>query len=309
MADVLAIGSCTASIFGSVWANIFIALTISLLVAALAYMFGNLLKREDYIEFGKTELYNFVITFVLVLSFSSIALFAMELSCSPTAGGTDMFEQALSSISTILYGSVYSVLRSLFQIMLEISALSNLSLTFSGVKLSPLAGLRNMYTSLNVVSFILESVFASLYIQNILLMVLKETAFTFMFPVGIFLRALPITRDAGTFLMALSFSLFTIYPYIYVVSLDAYSQVQSQMHYDSIVRTIHHTPGFTYTTAKAVDDTIFYVLTAFNYKSVRDMFITLGGHLFLALVIPAIAIILSVAMTSSIVKFLKEVGA
>ncbi|MCX8200182.1 MAG: hypothetical protein N3G76_01810 [Candidatus Micrarchaeota archaeon] len=303
-------GSCAVVFIGSIWANILIALTLSILISAFAYMIGNLFKHENYIEFGKTELYNFIITSALVLSFTTLAMLAMEISCSQENGtSANLFQQALEKMNTILYGSVYATLKSLFQIMLEISVFSNMSLSFSGVKMMPLTGLKNFYTSLSVISFILESVFASLYLQAILLMVLKETAFTFIFPVGIFLRALPITRDAGTFLMVVSFSLFTIYPYIYVVSLNAYSLAHQEMQYDKIMSSLHHTPGFLYKSTKAIEDGTFYALTAFNYPSMRDMFIELGGHLFLALVVPAIAIVMTTAMTSSIIKFLKEVGA
>ncbi|MEM3364364.1 MAG: hypothetical protein QXS93_02530 [Candidatus Micrarchaeia archaeon] len=303
-------GSCALVFIDGIWANIFIALTISILISALAYMLGNLLKREDYVEFGKTELYNFVVTFAIVFSFTTIVVFATELSCSQANGqNVDLFQQVLEKMNNILYGSVYATLRNLFQIMLEISVFSNMSLSFSGVKIMPLAGLKNIYTSLNVISFIMESVFASLYLQSILLMILRETAFTFIFPVGIFLRALPITRDAGTFLMAVSFSFFTMYPYIYVISLDAYSHVQQQIQYEQVISSIHHTPDKAYSFFKSVEDNTFYALTAFNYKSLRDMFLVLGGHLFLALVVPAIAIVMSTAMASSIIKFLKEVGA
>jgi hypothetical protein len=302
---------CTFVLFGTIWANIFIAMLLSLIVAALIYMVGNIVRKQEYIEFSKGELYNFFITGALVLSFSAIILFATELSC-PQAGQGDLFTQALVKISTILYGSVYTTLKNLFQIMLEISTLSNMVVEYGGIKFNPFGGLRYFYTSLNVVSFIMESVFASLYIQMVALMVFKEIALTIMFPIGIFLRALPMTRDAGTFMMVLAFSLYTVYPYIYVVTLEAYDKIQESATYDNLTRSFYSNTGAVYGAYKAfqtVENGLFWGLTFANYSSIRNMFLELGGQLVIALVIPAIAILLTTAMVSSMMKFIKEVTA
>ncbi len=301
--------SCTTPVIGGlIWQNVFLAMLIMLLIVSLSYMLGNLLRREEYIEFSKRELYNVFVTGALVASFTTIVAIANELSCS-TANGASLFERAVEGMNTVVYSEVYPILRNLFMMMLEISALSNMTVVTFSIKFNPLGGLKYFYTSLNVVSFILESVFASLYIQSLLLIVLKETAFSITMPVGIFLRAFPMTRDAGTFLMALALSLYTIYPYIYVVSLDTYKAVITQITYDDIASGIHTTPSIWTKFFSGVENKIFYVLTAFNYDGIRDMFLSLGGHLFLAIAIPALAIILSVAMANSILKFIKEVSA
>ncbi|MGC8923885.1 MAG: hypothetical protein ACP5H8_00845 [Candidatus Micrarchaeia archaeon] len=43
------------------------------------------------------------------------------------------------------------------------------------------------------------------------------------------------------------------------------------------------------------------------YSSIKEMFYDIGAHLFIAVIIPSLAIILTVAMTQSIYKFIKEV--
>jgi len=302
--------SCSLVILETIWANVFLAMLLSLLIAALIYMVGNLIRKQEYIEFSKSEMYNFLVTGALVISFLGIVAIVNEISCPNSSAS--LFDQAVSGMSTILYDSVYRTLRNLFQMMLTVSTLSNMVVEFSGVKFNPFGGLRYLYTSLNVVSFIMESVFASLYIQLIALVVFKEIALSIIFPVGIFLRAFSLTRDAGSFLMALSLSLYTVYPYIYVVSLDAYKTVQQDITYDKLTSGFYHSGGFAYSAYNVfskIENTAFWGLTFFNYYGMRAMFLDLGGQLVLSLVIPAIAILLSTALVSSLMKFIKEVTA
>jgi hypothetical protein len=140
-----------------------------------------------------------------------------------------------------------------------------------------------------------------------LLAILKETAFSIVMPVGIFLRAFPITRDAGTMLMALSFSLYTLYPYIYVFSLDVYAnEIQPYITYSALSQSIYNL-GLVGSFASKVESVLFYSLTFATYTSIKEMFYDIGAHLFIAVIIPSLTIILTVAMTHSIYKFIKEV--
>ncbi|MGC9057614.1 MAG: hypothetical protein ACP5H8_00850 [Candidatus Micrarchaeia archaeon] len=298
---------CGIEIVSAVWLNVFLALLIVFMLATLLYMLGNFLKKEEYIAMAKTEYYNFIVTFALVFSFTAIVGIANELSCPNDQ--PDLFTQAIEKINNIMYSEIYPMLRTLFQIMFEASGLSNTTILYDkgDIKFTPMAGLKYFHTSLNVVSFILESVFASLYIQSFLLAILKETAFSILVPVGIFLRAFPITRDAGTILMSLSFSLYTIYPYLYVFSLDVYaSEIRPYFTYSELSRSIY-SYGLIGDFATKVESVLFYALTFATYSSIKEMFYDIGAHLFIAVIIPSLAIILTVAMTQSIYKFIKEV--
>lgn len=298
--------ACSLIIIGAIWQNISIALALVLLLAALIYMIGNFARKEEYIEHSKSELYNFAVTLALVLSFAGIAALANDLSCADS--GNTLFDLAMDRMNSILNSDIYPVLRSLFMIMLEVSAFSNMAVSFSGVKFTPLGGLKYFYTSLNVVSFVMESVFASIYIQMLLLAIFKETAFSVIMPVGIFLRAFHMTRDAGTFLIALSFSLYTLYPYLYTVSLEALDDIRDKLTLDEIVRDASHTYSF-FDSFRAVEDYTFHGLTYAQYPTLKSMMFDFGRHLFSAVALPALTIILSVALTNSLMRFIKEVSA
>ncbi|MCX8205783.1 MAG: hypothetical protein N3H30_00980, partial [Candidatus Micrarchaeota archaeon] len=302
---------------GGIGPAIAAALALMIVVAALLYMLGNLFRREEYVEMSKRELYNVAVTITLAFMFTGIVAFANEASCSASSDGKPIFDTAIAGMNKVMYGELYPMLRSLFQIMLEISALSNFSMQLIGAKFQPLAGFRYLYTSLNVVSFIMESMFASLYLQSMLLVLLKSTAMTIVFPIGIFLRTFPLLRDAGTFLMVVAFSFYTVFPYIYVASLGIVDNVKDKMTYEKITEEFGHSYDscsgletaacYLFLASKKFEDASFWALTAANYTSIRNMFVSIGNHIFLGVVMPALAVILSVAMSQSIIRFIKEV--
>lgn len=308
---------CSFTVLGGIGPAIMASLALMIVVAGLLYMLGNMFRKEEYVEMSKRELYNVAVTIALAVMFTGIVALANELSCAD-AGGKPIFDRAIDGMNKVIYGDVYPVLRSLFEMMIEISALSNVSIKIIAFKFQPFAGFRYLYTSLNIISFIMESTFASLYLQSMLLALLKATAMTIVFPMGIFLRTFPMLRDAGTFLMALAFSLYTVFPYIYIVSLDVYDDVRDQMRYDEITRDFLHSydscSGFFGTLAcyimegsRKFENASIWVLTAANYVGLRDMFLSIGGHLFVGLVVPAISLILTIAMAQSVIRFIKEV--
>ncbi len=301
--------SCAYMFINSIFGNIFLATLIVFLFSTLVYMIGKLFNRPEYVEYAKTEYYNFFVTLALVFSFASIAGIAMQLSCSPN--GADLFDQATSRLSNIIYGEIYPTLKNLFQIMLESSFISNFTINFSKGEISfvPGAGFKYFYASINVVSYILEVMFASIYIQSFLMVILKHTAFTILFPIGIFLRAFPMTRDAGTYIMALIFALYVAFPYFYVVSLDAYDQMTNLHTYESFSEEMYHSPTLISSYSRAVENAIFFMISAASYASIREMFFNIGAYLFIAVSVPALSIILSISLATSLIKFLKEVSA
>jgi hypothetical protein len=282
-----------------------LATVVGLIVSILgiAYMLGSIFNEEKYKSFAKREFYNLAISLLLITLFLPIIGVIEVTTCQ---NGVSMYDNTIQKMENIMYGEIYPVVSNLYRMSIIQTSMSGLSLKFGPGSFKPLAFLNSFSQSLNLVNFIIQITFTSLYIQSIALSFLKVTAFNLFFPLGIFFRAIPYLRSYGTLIMAFSLSLATIYPYIYFVSLNVYYDSLSDFTFSKTVEEII-TPT-DYSLTMNIDNAFFLFLSVFHYNSLRDIFFTFGRVLFLAVGIPALALIFTVACTSSISKFLKDVA-
>jgi hypothetical protein len=91
------------------------------------------------------------------------------------------------------------------------------------------------------VKFILNMIYAftvvSLQIQRISLSAAQAFAFSLLLPIGLILRVIPITRNAGSFLIASAFGLYVIWPMLFVFEYDVTRQIV-EMKKDEISKEI-----------------------------------------------------------------------
>jgi hypothetical protein len=290
--------------------GIFLLLTVVVglivMIIAISYMVGSYVKEEKYKSFAKRELYNLALSLFLISMFLPIVSVIQSVSC--TESGVSMYDYSISRMEIIIYGEVYPVINNIYKMTVLHQSLATQKVKFGPGSFRPLAFLNEFSKSLSLTNFIMEMTFTSLYIQSLALSFLKVTAFNVFFPLGIFFRAIPYLRDYGNFLMAFSIALSTIYPYIYYVSLQTYYDVLSDINFKENLQDKFTPTSEFATSAEWVESKAFYFLSLTNYDSLKDMFFTFGRILFLAVGVPALAIIFTVALTGSITKFLKEVA-
>ncbi len=291
-----------------------LGILLSLVVSTIIYMVGKAIKR-DYVELAKIELFNASVNVIIIASIALIVAAANVITCSVQGGS--LFDLAIDHIYNVIYNIIYPMLETLMYIMSTSSFLQNLTLDMKAVKLNPLAGLSAFTSSINVVSFILETAFASLYIQSFLLLLFKEVAMVVLLPLAIALRAFPYMRDAGNFLIGLVFSLYIVYPFFYVYMYDVFlNDIHNQLDYDNIDKIVRNnimrSPSMfskivSFFDAYSIDNLAIWGMSLANYSSLRDLVFGMGAVLFVSVAVPALNIILTVSIGVSISRFLKEV--
>lgn len=284
--------------------SLLLAAVVGLIVVILGlfYMLGSFFNQEKYKAFTKREFYNLAISLLLVSFFLPIVGIVEIATCQ---NGISMYDNTIQKMEGIMYGEIYPIISNLYRMSIIQTSMSAFTLKFGPGSFKPFSFLNSFSQSLNLVNFIIQTTFTSLYLQSIALSFFKVTAFNLFLPLGIFFRAIPYLRSYGTFIMAFSISLATIYPYIYFVGLNAYYDSLSDYNFQNVVgEIISPTSG---SLSLKMDNAFFMFLSVFSYNSLRDIFFTFGRVLFLAVGIPALAIIFTVACTSSLSKFLKDV--
>jgi hypothetical protein len=290
--------------------GIFILLSIVVglivFIISIAYMLGSYFNNERYKSFAKRELYNLMLSLFLLSIFMPIVTIVEIATC--TEYDVSMYDFTISRMEGIIYGEVYPVISNVYKMTMLQQGIASKKLKFGPGSYQPLSFLNEFSKSLSLTNFIMEISFTSLYLQSLALSFFKVTAFNLFFPLGIFFRAIPYLRDYGNFLLAFSIALSTIYPYIYFVSLETYYDVLSDINFEDDVESTFHPTHKIWGTAQKIESKAFYFLSFFNYNDIRDMFFTFGRVLFLAVGLPALGIILTVAFSSSLNKFFKEIG-
>lgn len=291
--------------------NIFVLLSVIvgliIVISSLFYMFGSIFNQEKYKSFAKKEFYNLAISLFLMTMFLPIVSVVESVTCDQN--NVSLYDFTISRMNSILYGEIYPVLSNVYKMTIWQQGLGGIKVNFGVGVFKPLGFLNELSKSLSLTNFILEMMFTSIYIQSLALIFLKVTSFNIFFPLGILFRAIPYLREYGNFLMAFSISLSTIFPFMFYISIEAYYDAKDNLTFEKTIREQFQPYGVFSSAAQTLDDSFFYILSCFKYGSLRDMFFMFGRILFLAVGVPALAIIFTVACTSSISKFLKEIGA
>lgn len=285
---------------------LFLSVVVGLItvIIAVAYMAGSALKQESYTNFAKRELYNLAISLLLLALFMPFISTLNILSC---VNDVSIFDSNINRMDGVLYGELYPVLNNLYKMSIMHQSASAFKLSFGAGTMKPLGFLKEVSKSLNLIVFIVEIAFMSIYIQSLALAFLKVTAFNVFFPMGILFRAMPYLRSYGNLIIALSISLSTIYPYMYYESMNSYYNVLDAINFKDKVHAFIN-PVYLLEGITEIDNSLFYFLSFLSYDGIRDIFFTFGRILFLAVGVPALVLILTVACTSAVNKFLKEIG-
>jgi len=209
---------------------------------AVVYMLGNILKNPNLILWAKNELVNFFWSAVLIL----IVGVALSISClsivyfasgaypenfktinSPTdiilnylqilmSSGRDHYFDLLSSSLDNIFDSTETIV---------VSDGGFLPWTGSG-GISYNAGKREWAAYKEMLGMYLASLLGSIYAQYLLFSNLFPLILSFVLPTGIFLRIIPIFRDVGDFLIALSIVLYLFLPTFYLIMLASIQKTQ-----------------------------------------------------------------------------------
>ncbi|MCS7109603.1 MAG: hypothetical protein NZ903_02290, partial [Candidatus Micrarchaeota archaeon] len=232
-----------ASIFTTNWFETSIlALILSAALSAIAWLISSAFQSNELRGWAKKELSEFIVSaLILVLSAPLLVLItSLTIAYATAADPTISYERAdpfslannylnrIESDLVSVYGEITGTLLTLAgvsAISLDIGALAKLLSTFGGFITTLTAFFVNfsLFISIGapftlVINFIetLQSSFIfillAFFIQKEILLFIQAASLQVLMPTGILLRAFPLTRRAGSTLIALTLTLFVVYP-------------------------------------------------------------------------------------------------
>jgi len=217
------------------------ALAVSFGIIGLAYAIAIGFHYRELEEWAKTEMYEIFISGVIVgtlIMFVNI-LFGISINL---AGGNP-FDIAHNALDMMILETM-SIWLSLFWTNALISAVSTLMFSFFipipiavgpvlilliriGSYVQPWAGLSAVVTGINTVFNVLSIMLAVLLAEQVLLDFFRYTMLKYFLPLGVLMRAFPITRVAGGTIIAIAIGAYIIYPLAIIYSSEVYKQYRA----------------------------------------------------------------------------------
>jgi hypothetical protein len=196
-----------------------LAVLMMFLIVGLAYMAARFMHKPEWEAWAKTEMYQVVVSCVLAASIITIA----DVSCWVSwdlSGGKDAIVVTENFLSRNYEESVSLVtwlyrLKAIIDFMAELHIMAATNPLYI-VPMYP--GFSAVSQNINVVMGIISVLAGNLMVQQIVFELIKQTAFQIFLPLGLVLRVFPVTRDAGSFLIAVAFGLYIIFPLTYVLA-------------------------------------------------------------------------------------------
>ncbi|MEM4366747.1 MAG: hypothetical protein QW035_01290 [Candidatus Anstonellales archaeon] len=164
---------------------------------------------------GKDELFQAVINAAIVGSFALIEALSLSIvtlqGCE--RGGIGIIPCYLTGIAqeTTELIDLHS------QLSMLVGYYQSLVLDFSQVTIAPLANLSHLAGLISIQLNLLLLSTAMIGLAHSFSELIEAAAFSFLLPLGLLLRAFFITRRAGNFLVAFSFSFFLLFPAIFLM--------------------------------------------------------------------------------------------
>lgn len=220
-------------------------IAIMLSIAGMVLGIGYAIDDKKLKEFGKSEIYQAVISGVivgtLIVAFSTGGFF--NLMINNIAGGASVSascEQALSGNYAICFAYNYLVglqpvtingasyptlidtsvalLTPLSIFYTGLGLLSSIKLSIGIVSIGFSSALTPILSALNYIIEILTAAIISIEVQGILLKFIAIVAIPVLLPIGIVLRTVYVTRRLGGAIMAIAIGLFAVFPLTYVMN-------------------------------------------------------------------------------------------
>jgi len=194
--------------------------TIVFLLLSLFYMLSKFFSRPDWEARFKVELARMVISLFFVFGILSFAVI-LCIATSSITEGADPFDTAKTFMVGFALRDIPKNLAILWNSAImsrvESTLITPLPSCIAGVCYNPSAGAFYIATDLEAIANIMLPIAASLVIQMVVLDVIKQFFLSLLLPAGFLLKILPVTRDAGAYLIAAALSFYFVFPMVYVM--------------------------------------------------------------------------------------------
>jgi len=195
------------------------ALLVLLFIAAIVYMLAQFARRPEWEAWVKVQLYHIAVSALLAAG----ALWFAGMSCAVTewVAGGDPFAIADQHISDLFTNNLKRAIFQLIKVQVTSEYISGLYVQLGGATFgmgfAPFPVYKIISNNAQLLVTLTVPFASSLLVQQIGLQLIQASAFTVLLPMGILLRAFGVTRDAGSFLIAVAIGLFVVLPLTYVM--------------------------------------------------------------------------------------------
>jgi hypothetical protein len=201
-------------------AMIAMAILVMVMLVALAYMLSKLMHRQEWEAWAKTESYQLVLSCMLALSMIILADTACFASFEIARGNPfDISNRFLDSN----YRSAVLMIYEMFILKTSLEYMAGfqiLAATNPLILMPAFPGVSAVAQTVNTVIWIVSILAANITVQKIIFEIIQRFAFSVVLPVGLILRVFPVTRDAGSFLIAVAFGFYIVLPLTYVMAYE-----------------------------------------------------------------------------------------
>ena len=221
----MVLDSCVPAI--EVWSYIGIASTFALAIISVLYMLGRILSKSGFEGLARNELTQLFIALVIAISVLGLASISCQITksvISDTFGDGNQFTVSMKYLSILIYKKGLPTIQQLWTSGFTLEVLSSSELTLGKTKIKG-SILTPFSKIVNAFMFIVPIFLASLNAQLFLIQLSEAFAITLILPLGMILRTIPSLRKGGSFLMALAFGLYFVFPMTYVMDYLIYKQV------------------------------------------------------------------------------------
>jgi hypothetical protein len=275
---------------------------LAILLIAIVYMLGRMLRIPALEAYFTVELYNLVLVF-LFLGALITAYYGLRGISSSILGGAPI-DVSQKAISECIYKAVFPMYMDMLRVEAGATVTSSFYLRYGpGVwsnahKVRP--GVDALVSISRLMSFGLLSIYASLSVQYILHGII-DFAMPIVFSLGTVLMIFGPTRQTGCYMMALGYGFHTVFPMVYGLGFLALDDMGStltggaegHMHFFNSFESSWLSVFFSSYNVPFLDITVF-----------SDYFESMAYLAVVSLFLPALASILTISSMTAVVKLL-----
>ncbi len=210
--------------------TITIGMGLAVFAVSVLYMALGILRSSEYEAQLKGELFQLVITIIWGIAIFTSA-FVINNILTLYAGG-DIFQIASNYVARVNCLSVSTIVK-LEGMKLGAQYMSGLMGKYYagawGFKVPVMPGMEVVERLIDTIQMLMTPFGASLMVQQLGLQIIKATALVYLLPAGILLRLFPMTREAGSFMMACAFAFYFVLPFTYII----HAQVMNELFYST----------------------------------------------------------------------------
>jgi hypothetical protein len=333
MMPSILLAACPAGAPAEVTSLFWLVIAVMIFAIALLYMAAMFFHKPEYEALSTIELWQVGVSAVIMLSIFGVACFVEEVSVA--IAGANSFDISQEYLNKIIYSDdddddgngfvgAFQLVQQLEFFKLKWQYWGNIYGKYGagawGIRIPIFPGAIAFEKSYDFLIIFLSPFTSSLMAQQIGLQFIRGTMLSLVLPVGVLLRAVPFTRDAGAFLIAFALGFYIIFPFTYVM----HSQVMTYLisHQASLFNVgelfdteVHATaptpanpnpPPVNLRTQTELINTLSYN-TFFDWNASMFLLLrSLSFVIFQAVFLPSLSMVITVTFIKSILKFFSQ---